>query len=135
MGEKISLDKFAGGAFSERANSAIQQVLENIKDPNTDHKIKRKVILELTFITGESREMTDVNVVAKTKLAPQRPISSIILIDRNINGDVLGSEFKKQIEGQQVMVVEPETGEVIEPNVQSDKSKPVNLLHRAAGKK
>lgn len=132
--EKISLDKFAGGAFGERANSAIQQVLENIKDPNTDHKIKRKVILELTFVTGESRDMTDVNVVAKTKLAPQKPVSSIILIDKNVNGDVLGTEFRKQIEGQTVLVVEPGTGEVIEPDIQTEKQKPVDLFKRVTNK-
>lgn len=134
MVEKISLDKFAGGALSERANKAIQQVLENIKDPNTDHKIKRKVTLELTFITGESREMSDVSVIAKTKLAPQKPVSSIILIDRNVDGEVLGSEYKTQMEGQQVMVVEPETGEVLEPAITKEKQQPVDLLKRAAAK-
>lgn len=108
----INLDTFASGALAERANQAILKVLENIKDPNTDHKIKRKVTLELTFVSDEAREMTQVSVVAKTKTAPQSPVASIILIDRDTNGEVLGTEFKKQIPGQQTIVVDKETGEV-----------------------
>ena len=118
MSEKISLDKFAAGALAERANQAIQTVLENIKDPNTDHKIKRKVTLELTFVTDEAREMTQVHVLAKTKVAPQSPVSSVILIDRDVNGDVLGTEFRKQIPGQQAIIVDKETGEIAEPKAE-----------------
>lgn len=118
MAAIINLDKFAGGALAERANQAITQVLENIKDPNTDHKAKRKVTLELTFVTDEAREMTQVSVIAKTKTAPQSPVSSVILIDTDNDGEVLGTEFRKQIPGQQAIVVNPETGEVTEPKVE-----------------
>lgn len=118
MAATINLDKFAGGALAERANQAITQVLENIKDPNTDHKMKRKVTLELTFVTDEAREMTQVGVLAKTKLAPQLPVSSVILIDTDKDGEVLGTEFRKQIPGQQSIVVDQETGEVVEPQVE-----------------
>ncbi len=118
MGATINLDKFAGGALAERANQAITQVLENIKDPNTDHKTKRKVTLELTFETDLEREMTQVSVVAKVKIAPQSPVSSIILIDTDTEGEVLGTEFRKQIPGQQAIVANLETGEVVEPNVE-----------------
>lgn len=113
--ENISLDKFAGGALAERVNQAIQQVLENIKDPNTDHKVKRKVTVDITFVTDEEREMSQVTVLAKTKLAPKAPVKSVILIDTDMNGEVLGTEFRKQIPGQQVMVLDKETGELQEP--------------------
>ena len=118
MSAKINLDHFAGGALAERANQAITNVLENIKDPNTDHKTKRKVTLELTFVTDEAREMTQVSVVAKTKIAPQSPVSSVILIDTDNDGEVLGTEFRKQIPGQQAIVVNQETGEVTEPKTE-----------------
>lgn len=112
--ENISLDKFAGGALAERVNQAIQQVLENIKDPNTDHKVKRKVTVDITFVTDEEREMSQVTVLAKTKLAPKVPVKAVILIDTDMNGEVLGTEFRKQIPGQQVMVLDKETGELQE---------------------
>lgn len=120
MEQIIDLNKFASGALAERANQAIQKVLENIKDPNTDHKPKRKVTIELTFVADEAREMTQVSVIAKTKLAPAMPVSSIILIDSDKNGDVLGSEFRKQIPGQQAIVVDKDTGEVIPPDEKKD---------------
>ena len=101
MEQVIDLNQFASGALAERANQAIKKVLENIKDPNTDYKPKRKVTIELTFVSDEAREMTQVSVIAKTKLAPAMPVSSIILIDSDKNGDVLGTEFRKQIPGQQ----------------------------------
>ena len=113
--EKISLDKFAGGALAERVNDAIQQVLENIKDPNTDFKEKRKVTVDITFSSDEEREMSQVIVLAKTKLAPKAPVKSVILIDRDLNGEVLGTEFRKQIPGQQVIVVDNEADAIQEP--------------------
>lgn len=119
MEQVISLDKFASGALAERANQAILKVLENIKDPNTDYKIKRKVTLELTFVSDEAREMTQVSVVAKTKTAPQSPVASIILIDSDKNGDVLGTEFRKQIPGQQAIIVDKDSGEVTSPKLES----------------
>lgn len=119
MASKINLNTFAEGALLERANQAILAVLENIADPNTDHKVKRKVTIELTFVTDKAREMTQVEVVAKPKLAPQSPVSSVILIDTDSNGKVLGTEFRKQIPGQQSIVVDQDTGEVIEQKVET----------------
>lgn len=108
----INLQTFAGGALAERMNQAIQEVLENIADPNTDVGIKRKLNLEMKFSASEDRELTEVQITAKTKLAPRSSVSTKIIIDRNLDGDVLGTEFKKQIPGQTSMKVNLETGEV-----------------------
>ncbi|KHO31338.1 replication terminator protein, partial [Clostridium tetani] len=69
---------------------------------NTDYKTKRKLTLEMKFITGEDRELTEVEIIAKTKLAPKSSVSTKIIIDRTLEGEVLGTEFKKQLPGQQV---------------------------------
>lgn len=113
----ISLDEFAGGALSERVNQAIAQVLENIKDPNTDFKLKRKVTVDIIFSANEEREMSEVSVLAKAKLAPRKAVKSIILIDSDTDGQVLASEFKKQIPGQQAIIVNSD-GEVQEPKLE-----------------
>lgn len=42
MASKINLNTFAEGALLERANQAILAVLENIADPNTDHKVQKE---------------------------------------------------------------------------------------------
>ncbi|AAO36636.1 replication terminator (endogenous virus) [Clostridium phage phiCTC2B] len=116
MAKMINLETFANGALAERMDQALKEVLENIADPNTDYKTKRKLTLEMKFITGEDRELTEVEIIAKTKLAPKSSVSTKIIIDRTLEGEVLGTEFKKQLPGQQVLKVDSETGEVLEEN-------------------
>ncbi len=112
MNSGISLDQFADGALHARVNQALKEVLENMTDPNTDFKPKRKVTIDITLQTDENRELSNVSIVAKTKLAPRMAVKSVILIDQDINGEVVASEFRKQIPGQQAMVIDHETGEV-----------------------
>lgn len=112
MNQNINLDNFANGALAERFNIALREVLENLQDPNTDYKKRRKLTMDLTFITNESREITSVDIVAKTKLSPAKPITTSLLMDISANGEVIASEFKKQIPGQVVMTVDKDTGEV-----------------------
>lgn len=110
MRNKVDLEKFASGALSERFNMAYQEVLENIMDPNTEFKVKRKVTLELSFKATEDRELSMVDISTKTKLAPT---STRILIDRDGNGNVVASEYEKQCAGQQYMKVDEDTGELL----------------------
>lgn len=113
MENMINLEKFAGGALTEKMNVALKEVLENIADPNTDYKLKRKLTLELTFESGEDRELAEVTILAKTKLAPNKPIATKLVIGTDGKGGVLASEYKKQVPGQSVMRVDEETGEVL----------------------
>ena len=106
----VNLEKFAGGALSEKFNMAYKEVLENILDPNTEFKIKRKLTLELSFALTEDRELSIVDISTKTKLAPNAPTSTEILIDRDGNGGIVASEYEKQYSGQQYMKVDEETG-------------------------
>lgn len=113
MKNMINLEKFAEGALTEKMNGALKEVLENIADPNTDFKVKRKLTLEIVFASDESRELAEVSLVAKTKLAPNKPIATKLVIGTDGKGGVLASEYKKQIPGQSTMRVDDETGEVV----------------------
>ena len=113
MENMINLEKFAEGALAEKMNGALKEVLENIQDPNTDFKFKRKLTLEMIFVSGEDRELAEVSMIAKTKLAPNKPIATKIVIGTDGKGGVLASEYKKQVPGQSVMRVDDTTGEVI----------------------
>lgn len=113
MENMINLEKFAEGALAEKMNGALKEVLENIQDPNTDFKLKRKLTLEMTFVSGEDRELAEVSMIAKTKLAPNKPIATKLVIGTDGKGGVLASEYKKQVPGQSVMRVDEETGEVL----------------------
>lgn len=113
MENMINLEKFAEGALAEKMNGALKEVLENIQDPNTDFKLKRKLTLEMTFVSGEDRELAEVSMIAKTKLAPNKLIATKIVIGTDGKGGVLASEYKKQVPGQSAMRVNEETGEIL----------------------
>jgi hypothetical protein len=53
----IDLNTFANGALAERANEELQKILENIADPNTDAKKKRKLTLTIT-LSADNVEMS-----------------------------------------------------------------------------
>lgn len=120
MDNIINLEKFASGALSEKFNMAYKEVLENILDPNTDFKTKRKLTLELNFTLTEDRELSIVDISTKTKLAPNTPTSTKILIDRDGNGGIVASEYEKQYAGQRYMQVDEETGEIITDKKERD---------------
>lgn len=63
MEKMINLETFADGALAEKINMALKEVLENIADPNTDYKTKRKLTVDMTFVSGEDRELTEVSIV------------------------------------------------------------------------
>lgn len=113
MEKFINLETFADGALAEKVNMALREVLANITDPNTDWKLKRKLTVDMTLATGEDRELTEVTILAKTKLAPSKALAAKIVIGTDGKGGILASEYKKQIPGQSTMRVDEETGEVI----------------------
>lgn len=113
MENMINLEQFADGALAEKVNMALREVLTNITDPNTDWKAKRKLTIDMTLATGEDRELTEVSIIAKTKLAPSKALAAKIVIGTDGKGGVLASEYKKQIPGQSTMRVDQETGEIL----------------------
>ena len=108
----VQFDKFADGAFKERAKQGIEEVLANINDPNTDWKKKRKLTIELVFTANEARDLTMVDIQTKAKLEPAKPIKTTFMMGTDGKGGIIASEFKNQVPGQSAMRVNEETGEV-----------------------
>lgn len=46
--QHINLETFANGAFAEQVNRAMEEVAQNIQNPNTDAKKARKITITLT---------------------------------------------------------------------------------------
>lgn len=112
MPASIDLNAFADGALAERANEELQKILENIADPNTDAKVKRKLTITITLKADNKRDVIQTNVIAKSTLAPAEPIEAKILMDLDNEGKVTGAELKSGIKGQ--TFVDMETGEIQE---------------------
>lgn len=113
MNNMINLEKFAGGALAEKFNVGLKEILENIADPNTESTKKRKMTVELTFAPDQDRELSVVGITVKTKLVPNTPVATKIIIDRDGNGGIIASEYKNQLKGQQYLKVDEDTGEIL----------------------
>lgn len=108
----ISLDNLAGGELKEQVNDALQRVIDNIADPNTNWKSKRKLSVTLAFSADEKRNLAVVTMEVKPTLAAAAPSMTRIIIDRDSQGKVVGAEYRPAPMGfQQAMVVDKETGE------------------------
>lgn len=92
----FSLEDFAGGAVGERIQNAIQQVYENIANPNMEPEKARKLTIELTFKPNkDDRTDVDVTTIVKTSLQPQKAINSRMIVESDGKGNVLGSEWSR----------------------------------------
>ena len=97
----LSLKDIAGGALQEKANAAMQSVLDNMQDPNTPWKVKRKICITLAFSQNEERDDTAVEVSVGTKLAPVSPVITRMAIVKDLcSVESYAEEYGKQIKGQ-----------------------------------
>ena len=69
MDEYVNLENLAGGRAAERFGLALQDVIANIKDPNTDPKAVREIILKAKFKPSANRESASVQIQCTRKLA------------------------------------------------------------------
>lgn len=122
----LNLEDIAGGALQEKANEAMQKVLDNMQDPNTPWKNKRQITIKLSFSQNEDRDDTAVELSVDTKLAPVSPVVTRMAIGKNLDtGETYAQEYGKQIRGQMSLdlgnpvqkiggdTVDTETGEVV----------------------
>lgn len=110
---KKSVLEMAMGGILEITDYEIERVIANITDPNTDAKAKRKVTLTLTFQPDDYRERVDLQVQAKTALAPVAPVRTTVCITKDREGHVLLAEMLPQVPGQ----LDIDGGEAPEPAI------------------
>ena len=105
----FDLSEIADGGVQVKLNRALQQVADNILDPNTDPTKKRKVQLNITLTPNEKRDASDVTVEVKTTLAPEVGVPTTMLLGRDINGKVHVNELKSGVKGQ--TYIDPDDGQ------------------------
>jgi len=69
MKQQVTLSTLADGAADELFIDALSKVLDNIADPNTDHRIKREILLRFSITADEDRRVGNISVACATKLA------------------------------------------------------------------
>ena len=116
---KVELQNLVGGQLQAKFEHAFEKVLENLQDPNTSFKVKRGITIKLDFVQNEKRDDVVVTVDVAEKLAPQEGMKTSFSIGKDLEtGEIYAEEYGKQIKGQMNIfdIMDPETGEVIEPN-------------------
>ena len=113
--------------MQEKFDDAMEKVLQNMTDPNTPWKNKRKITVEVTFEQNEDRDDSSVNVSVIPKLAAVKPVETRMAIGRDLaTGKCYAEEYGNTVRGQMsfddlqrpedVVVdgktVDPETGEI-----------------------
>jgi hypothetical protein len=87
--ETMNVGNICKGAVPEVFEHALQQVLKNISDVNTDAKQKRTIVLKFTFKPSESREVGEVTFSCEEKLASIKAANGNFFLTRRGN-DVRG---------------------------------------------
>lgn len=128
--EAVELKNIAGGALQAKFNKAMEAVVANLLDPNTPSKDKRKITIEMTFVTDEERTQVASTVSVKQKLAPLHAINTQFGIGKDLkDGGNFIEEYGQHLPGQMALnenvneqtingqVVDTDTGEVLESKV------------------
>ena len=144
----IDLETFANGSFTAQVNRAIEEVTENIQNPNTDATAARKIVVTIGFKPNAERYFVATGVQTKTTLAPALGAVTAFSMGKNLQtGEVDAVEIGNQIPGQMSVAdipgvtpgatvevegktVDTETGEIVAQ--QGNGNKVVDLRKREA---
>ena len=98
---EISLQNVAGGALQEKVDQAFAKVMQNMQDPNTPWKNKRKINICLSFEQNEDRTDCTCNIAVDTKLAGVKPVITKFCTEKDLDtGRIYAREYGPGIRGQ-----------------------------------
>jgi len=78
----INLAFLAEGAAGELFDRQMAEVVKNMRDPNTNAKATRKIVLEVTIKPTADRGRADVSTQTKVTLAPPAKVAQQIFLGR-----------------------------------------------------
>lgn len=96
----VDLKELAEGAVQEKLDHVMEEVLENVMNPNTEAKKKRKVTINLTMTPSENRDTVTVDAQVKATLTPENSATATLLVGINGDGAVEANELKSGAKGQ-----------------------------------
>jgi len=96
---KIGLRTLKNGEIIERFDKAIEEALINVLDLNTVAKKSREVNLKLKITPNQDRNISYVDYVISTKLAPNKEGSTAINLGTTQDGELLVQEAFQSHQG------------------------------------
>ncbi len=101
--QHLSLANLSGGAAVEMFDAALQQVLDNILDPNTKPTDTREVTLKIKFKPDEDRELVGITICPSVKLGAPVPYVTQAYVGKD-GGEAVATEYNpKQLHMQNLM--------------------------------
>lgn len=82
MEEPLTLVTLKGGTMVELFDRALEQVLKNLADPNTDAQSIRKIKMEVIFKANDDRDQCAVVLKCTPVLAGIKPVGTIAYLGR-----------------------------------------------------
>lgn len=79
---ELNVGNILGGKFPERFNKAIQQLIDNMRDPNTPADATRKITFDFTFKPTDDRQTAAVLLTTKLKLASMEPCAGTVYVSK-----------------------------------------------------
>ena len=129
---KVNLEELVGGGLQEVFAKAMEEVVENMQNPNTPYKNKREIAIKLKFEQNEDRNDAAVDISVTTKLAPVKPMVTRMAIGKDLRtGKVYAQEYGNTMRGQMEFVVD---GKTVDPETGEIKESPVKVLDMRTAK-
>lgn len=100
---KTSILQMARGAIQECVDYEVTKAIDNILDPNTEAKAKRKITLTLELKPDENRQIITLAASTKSALAPVTSVGTTLGITADQNGEMVIVEVVPQVPGQMDM--------------------------------
>lgn len=112
---KVSLETIAGGKAPAIFAHLLEQVLENIRDPNTEAQEVRSITLTFKLKPNKARNEAACRLQSKVKLASVEDYTGAVFMRHTKDGTVATTHDTKQEElSLEVDVVDGRTGEVLD---------------------
>ena len=114
----ISFLKLAGGGITELLDYELSKLLENVRDPNTEAKKKRKITMTIEIAPDENQGHMTAKVDIKSSLAPVNGLQTYLYCSETEDGEIQAQELMAPgSDPNQGRLWEPgvdrETGEVL----------------------
>lgn len=123
----LKLSELANGGAQEKFNRELKRIAENILDPNTEAKKKRKITLTTTFTPSDDRNLVTIGIEVKSTLAPENGVNTLMMVGRNDKGRIEANELKSGTPGQTYFDANDST-------LKDDKGEPIEEVEKKSSK-
>lgn len=107
---KIDIMGLKNGAVGVEFDRAVDKIMRNIFDANTDRTKKRRLQINIDFVPDAELRTVHVDVSMKKTLGEPQPVGASLIMGKDMQGRIKTRELKSTVPGQEY--IDPDTGEL-----------------------